>query len=440
MLPQIAYLGCLSSNEIAMKKISLLLVAFPFFGFSLGQHMSVSGRNVLDACGNIVELKGVNYPVLDDWGFPGTSEVSAEIEKSGANSVRIQWYIDYGQVQRPAYTLTDLDTVISRIARLDMIPILELHDYTCQAGMGQLSANLVPWLTSAPVLQLIEKHKAYLIVNFANEFGFVRFSGNQQQAELDFKEAYKDAITAMRDADVHVPLMIDGPDCGTTLSTLVNIGQELLQHDPDGNLIFAAHTYWYGYTGNDSAAMRTELQAAYASNLPIILGEVATQQDDQTACQYNLNWRAVLRMAEELDMGWLIWAWYKDQCPNREMTTNGNYTTLTAFGNEIVNDPVFGFAQTSARSPYLLLNGNCVFGVSEAGTIAWEVFPNPTDEMLNLKSALNLSGKTYTIRNIFGQPVFAGTLLGNTVDVSRLASGMYSLQPEGMAPLNFIRK
>jgi len=66
----------------------------------------VSGRYLYDNGGGRVVLRGVNLPLLDGWSFPGADKV-AEIEKTGANAVRIQWYMSYPD--RPAYTLSDLD-------------------------------------------------------------------------------------------------------------------------------------------------------------------------------------------------------------------------------------------------------------------------------------------------------------------------------------------
>lgn len=410
-----------------MKSICITFICTALFLTTYAQQhdgIYVDGRTVYDACNEPVVIKGVNYSVLDDWNFPATSEKSSEIAKSGANTVRIMWYIDYGQSSRPAYSLSDLDTVISRVARLEMIPIIELHDFTCQPDLTALSTEIVPWLTQASVLDLIDKHKKYLIVNIANEFGHVRYTGNIPAAETAFENAYGAAVLSLRNAGIHVPLMIDGPDCGTTLSTLVNIGSDLLAADPDHNLIFSTHTYWFGYTGNDSTAMRTELLAAANSNLPIILGEVATQQDDASLCQYNLNWRPILRMAEEMQIGWLIWGWYKDGCPGREMTPTGNFADLTAFGQEIVNSPEFGLLNVAEPSEYLLTGGACVMGTEEQDEMSMKI--------------------TFTQDEVVIQPLFQGSLHVMVTDISgrkisgrefaATAENIYRLSASGWSP------
>src|SRR5919199_1224398 len=68
----------------------------------------VKGRFLRDNERRKVILRGINLPLLDDWAFPGTDKL-AELEKTGANAVRIQWYMQYPQPKypwqpkRPAY-------------------------------------------------------------------------------------------------------------------------------------------------------------------------------------------------------------------------------------------------------------------------------------------------------------------------------------------------
>lgn len=54
------------------------------------------------------------------------------LSRPAANAVRIQWYVNYPQPDRPSYGLADLDSVLAKCATNRMIPILELHDDTCE--------------------------------------------------------------------------------------------------------------------------------------------------------------------------------------------------------------------------------------------------------------------------------------------------------------------
>lgn len=398
-----------------------------------GETMYVDGFLLRDKCGNIVTLHGVNYPVMDDWEFPNTSEVSAQIEQSGANAVRIQWYMDYGQPSRPAYSLADLDTVISRVARLDMIPILELHDYTCAAGFSQLNNNMVPWYTQNAMLALINKHKAYLIINLANEFGHVSWAGNPATAETDFKNAYVAALVSMRGAGIKVPLMIDAPDCGQSADRLMNVASAIHSGDPDHNVLFSVHAYWYGYAQNDSATMRNAIQQMANSNYCFVLGEVGNYQDDGSYCTYSLNYTAILRSAKDLKMGWLIWSWYKDGCNARQMTVAGNYANLTPFGNSVINHPYFGLRNVAQRSPYLV-NGACEpAGIEEWTTKNITVYPNPAKDYIQI-SGLQETNKPISLVDVTGRILYTTIYVGPNAGIplpDHIPSGCYILLVDG---------
>ena len=88
------------------------------------------GRHLHDPNGKKIILRGINLPLLDDWDFPPGDKL-ADLEQTGANAVRIQWYINYGNAQRPAYTLADLDAFLTQCKAKRMIPILGLWDVTC---------------------------------------------------------------------------------------------------------------------------------------------------------------------------------------------------------------------------------------------------------------------------------------------------------------------
>lgn len=389
--------------------------------------MYVQGATLYDKCGNEITLHGVNYPVLDDWAFPASVEVSSEIAQSGANAVRIQWYIDYGQPGRPAYALKDLDTVISRIARLDMIPIVELHDYTCQTGMSELGAEIVPWFTQNEVLNLIDKHKAYLIINLANEYGYVNWAGNVNAAQTQFQTAYANAVIALRNAGINVPIMIDAPDCGTSSNRLVDVAAGIHSADPLGNVLFSVHAYWYGYAQNDSLTMRNYIQQMAGSGYCFLLGEVANYQDDGSYCTYSLDYTAILHSATDSKIGWLVWAWYKDGCAARQVTSTGNFTNLTAYGNDVIHNSTYGLMHIAERSPYLLYD-NCTMGIAAYMDTPIRVFPNPASNYIKIENE-HAGYARYALLDLSGRNVLS-MVSSNAVcqfDVSELAAGYYTL-------------
>lgn len=318
------------------------------------------GRYLFDSSGQKIVLRGINLPLLDDWNFPQSDRL-AELEKTGANAVRIQWYKDYGQPTRPAYSLQNLDNFLAKCKANKIVPILGLCDLTCKSDATLLNTQLIPWWTSEPVLAVLKKHQRYLIVNLANELGVYRWANNSVEALEAYKTSYKNAIASIRQ-HLQVPIAIDAPDCGSSIEVFAKIGRELIDSDPNRNLLFSGHAYWAGYDG------MSHLNAVIKANLPIVFGEIANKQDESIAgktayCYYDLDgikenhppqnnftYQALLKVLKEQEIGWLAWCWWKDGCDRREMTRDGNFSGLTPYGKDLVNNPIYGLKATARRS------------------------------------------------------------------------------------------
>ena len=320
------------------------------------------GRYLYNRFGENVILNGINLPILDDWNFPQSDKL-AELKKTGANAVRIQWYKDYGQPNRPSYSISDLDNVLTRCRKSRIIPIVMLSDLTCNSDPQLLNTQLIPWWTQNDVLKVLKKHESYLIINLANELGFYRWTDNQQAALNSFKNAYKSAISSIRQY-LHLPIMIDAPDCGTSIEVFPLIGQELIDYDPDHNLLFSGHAYWSGYDGIPY------IDTIINANIPLVFGEITNKQDEDINgateyCYYDLDgttenhpplitfaYQTLLPILQQKQIGWMSWCWYKDNCTNRQMTLNGDFDNLTPYGNDLVNNPIYGLKVIAKTSPY----------------------------------------------------------------------------------------
>jgi mannan endo-1,4-beta-mannosidase len=318
------------------------------------------GRHLFDSSGKKIILRGINLPLLDDWDFPQADKL-AELEKTGSNAVRIQWYINYPEPSRPTYSVQDLDIFLTNCKANRIIPILGLWDFTCNADPTLLNTQLVPWWISPSVLDVLKKHQRYLIINLANELGFYRWADNSEIALNTYKDAYKSAISSIR-RHLHLPIMIDAPDCGTSIEVFNAIGQELINHDPDHNLLLSAHSYWAAYDG------LPHLETAINANLPIIFGEIANKQDEaidnetqycyydlddsgeEHAPQNNFTYQSLLLNLEQHEIGWLAWSWWKDGCSKRQLANDGTFANLTPYGNDLVSNPAYGLNVTVERS------------------------------------------------------------------------------------------
>jgi mannan endo-1,4-beta-mannosidase len=318
------------------------------------------GRFLYSPNGTKVILRGVNLPVLDDWGFPQSSPLT-ELVKTGANAVRIQWYKNYGQASRPAYSVADLDRLLTQCKNNNIIPIVYLSDLTCQSDPSRLS-ELMPWWTDSEVVAILKKHQQYLIINLANELGHYRWSGNSSAALNSYKTAYKSAIAQMRQAGVMVPIAIDAPDCGSSIEVFPAIAQELIAADLAKNLLFSGHAYWAAYDGIP------QIQAAINANVPLFFGEIANLQDEYlngrteygyydlagTAgaprpAQNGFTYQNLLTFLKSQEIGWLAWSWWKDLAPQRQMTLDGTFANLTPYGRDLVTNAIYGLQATATK-------------------------------------------------------------------------------------------
>ena len=326
-------------------------------------NLYISGRFLYDRFGSKLILRGVNLPLLDDWSFPGSDYIDAAAQ-SNANAIRIQWYREYPQPgppapQRPPYSLSDLDRILLRCAELQMVPILMLADLTCSADTSQLNDTLVSWWTNPAVLQVLQKHVSYLIINIGNEVGNYHWSGDSEDVLTTFKSDYSKAIASIRNAGLRVPLMIDAPDCGMSLDVFHLIGGELIAADPLHNLLLSAHAYWAGYAGLDW------INPCVAASLPIVFGEVSNIQDGDSAGTYisldatqsdpyppaanGFTYQALLAAGFHNEIGWLAWSWGPDDNNFRMLSADGTATALTPWGEDFLSNPAYGLALHSKR-------------------------------------------------------------------------------------------
>lgn len=385
-------------------------------------HLNVSGRYLIGNCGDTITLRGVNYAAYN-WGYSPNQLNISQIAQTGANAVRIPWYASGSPALYADWV--KLDSALSKCIQNNIIPILDLHDQTCQNNTANL-ISMTNWWTQASFLNLESKYRSSLIINVANEALFVAWTGNPAQAQTTYVNTYTTIINNLRNAGIQVPLMIDAPDCGTNLDVLTSVAATLQANDPQHNLLFSAHTYWYSYANNDSLTMRNKIVNAVNANYPFIFGEVANQQDDQTLCQYNLNYRPILSIAQEYNIGWLAWLWDNDGCPNRQVSTNGNYNSLTPYGQIIVNNSYFGISNTSVKSSYLENNG-CINGSGDHNTQYGDSsFVSNTSGDYNSAYGFNSlkSNTTGNHNNGFGY----NTLKSNVSGVNNTAMGSNALR------------
>jgi mannan endo-1,4-beta-mannosidase len=305
---------------------------------STGTTYKVSGRHLYDRCGEKVILRGINKMIYwtDIDGVPSY----AEIAKTGANSVRVQWLT--------TGTAAELDTALTNAVAAQLIPMPELHDAT---GEWSKLSSLVDYWTRSDIVAVLKKHEQNLLINIGNEVG-------NQVSDADYVSGYTQAVTRMRAAGLHVPLVIDAPSYGQGIDSVQRNAPAIISADPDRNLIFSVHMWWplaWGYTDQ---RVTDEINESVAMNLPLIVGEFGNKWDETASGA--IPYKTIIAQAQLNEIGYLPWEWGPGNNPQTwlDMTADSTYATLRDWGLEVAVTSPYSIKNTSVR-PRSMVTGSC---------------------------------------------------------------------------------
>ncbi len=342
-------------------------------------YLQVKGRNLTDANGNPVLLRGVNVDTYKDGWADDVSAVAAAVASTKANVVRLGWYSHISGSPEPQtgttfYTADDLDRAITAFANQGILSIVMLHDLTGDDDVAQFQQIITAFWTEPAVVAVINKHQTHLVVNLANEWGanYSTNGNNYSQNDVNtFINTYTSAIAAIRNAGVKVPLMIDAYGFGDREDVFTSNsygqgtsnGQYLLSQDPLHNLLFGIHTYYWENDGQSTPTVdpTSRLQAVINSGLPFVIGEMGNILPDGSA---PTGYADLLTKANGLGIGYLAWEWYNDGTTDE--TGTAPYDMNMTINNKPQGDGVTVPTSPSQNSwGYNMLNGTG-YGINTA--------------------------------------------------------------------------
>jgi mannan endo-1,4-beta-mannosidase len=308
------------------------------------------GRYLYDRLGNKVILRGINKMSVWDLEDPTGTISFPEIRKTRDNSVRIVWAIEN---QGSPTNLATLNSLITNAKQNQLIPMIELHDAT--GNWNQLQ-ELVEYWVQPDVVNLIQKHQEYLLVNIGNEVG----GYDDKVSEIQFIDGYTNAIQAMRAVGIHTPLVIDAADDGKNLDLLDATGSALLNADPDKNLLFSVHLYWPA----DANFIRFKLQNSVNLGYPLIVGEFsgfgawAGKGVSKCSPGGKIDYQTILEECHKHEIGWYAWEWgpgndFEDPlCSVMGMTPDRLYKNLKpGWATEVAISSPYSIKNTSVTPP-----------------------------------------------------------------------------------------
>lgn len=401
------------------------------------------GFFVLD--GKLYDASGAEFiPIGANTAVFWQSEANAmksfpDMKKAGANCARIvsvtndasnSWSWQSNFTKQKACVKACVDNKI--------IPILEFHDVTCGNGYETDTENknlkrVVDYWCSPNLVSLCKDYEKYMIVNVANEWG---------PANTLYRDGYKKAITAMRTAGIKNTILIDAGGCGQNPTTLMNYAQELLDFDPEKNILFAIHFYGLWMTKEKSKQVwqyyvEEYLQKFRDKKIPVIVGEFGWTGAPDNFTLYDP--KTIISESNKHGIGWLFWAWnsnpdetYYDIVANY---TKGYSTDadLTEHGKYIVEQ----FKNNAKEAVSFLATSSSTIEINNESAI--HIFPNPMfSNTLNINYQ-NIESKAIQqiqLKNINGSTIKnieVSDFLPEQLVIDDVAAGTYFLHFKGAA-------
>lgn len=301
--------------------------ARPEYNTSIG-FFTKNGK-LYDANGMEFLLRGVNNGHF--WFDSGNRNTAINaltpIAAYHSNTVRMVWQTNYVESQWNNVPEVDqLRKMINTAIDKGLVPMIELHDVTGDESKENL-LKMAEYYVRPDILKVMKEYESILLINIANEW-----SGKT----TTYRDAYKEAVTMMRDAGLKHTLVIDGSGWGQDMTPIFDYGQEIINNDPQKNILFSVHMY---QSYRNETTITSNLEKAVEMNLPLIVGEFGFQHGGTPDNPIQIPYEHILSECERLGIGWLAWSWKGNSggVEYLDLSTDWEGTSLTDWGDGIVN-------------------------------------------------------------------------------------------------------
>lgn len=249
----------------------------------------VSGNQLLDGYGQPFRMMGANLAYAWFKGYGYDRQMQA-MKRAGANAVRV------ALSDGTAYTKDTYSTIQGMIAQaeaLQMILVLEIHDHTGSDESSALQTAAAYWVEMANALK---GHEHSVIINIANEW-----KGTWKQYSA-YASAYSTAIQTIRNAGLTHCLMVDAAGWGQEVASLTNQAQNILNADPQKNVIFSIHMY---EVAGAPGRVQTNIDNVLSHGVALCIGEFAWAHKGD-----DVDEDEIISYTRQKGVGWLAWSWW----------------------------------------------------------------------------------------------------------------------------------
>ena len=274
-----------------MKYLQLyLFLCFCLFSMSYSKKgLKVSGNKLLDGNGEEFIFRGINLPHA--WFVDKTELSIKDITSLGANSARI--VLACGHLyQKTSYD--ELEKIINLCEDAGLICVLELHDFTGSDEPNDITDIALKYWNE--MKDLLNDHQDYIIVNIANEW-----QGSWNKGSL-WADTYISAIKSMRDSGIENVIMIDASGYGQETGPIIKNAQDVLEADPNKNIVFSYHVY--SVLGKDDDSLYTGLDGLKNTGVCWIVGEFGWWQNGGAVV-----YKTLIDYCHKNNIGWIAWSW-----------------------------------------------------------------------------------------------------------------------------------
>ncbi|MEN8906448.1 MAG: cellulase family glycosylhydrolase [Clostridiales bacterium] len=278
---------------------------------------TVDGTVLRDSNGNSFIMRGVNH--AHTWYKTETPTAIPAIAAAGANTVRIvlsngaQWTYD---------TASEVDAVLDLCEQYNLIAVLEVHDAT---GYNDITSLLNCAEYFVDIQSAIKGREDTVIINIANEW-------NGEWESSNWANGYLQAIPIIRNAGLTHTIMVDGAGWGQYPQSIIDRGQDVLEADPQGNVIFSWHGY--EYAAGNSATIQNNIDQIIDQDLCLAIGEFGNKHTSGDVDEAYL-----MSYCQQRSVGWLAWSWKGNSTEVEYLDLSNNWTgtNLSSWGDTIVN-------------------------------------------------------------------------------------------------------